>query len=238
MRRVWPLIALVLATLAAGTHADVVRAAEDPEWLRWLNLYRSIGDLAPVTHDPSFDAGVTEHARYLVDLDPDGLCTGYPHCEAIPPGTAIGDSAARNVISQSSDALSEREVVEGLIAAPFHALSMLRPGLTRVGYGSYTNLAAQGTFKSAGIVDVASDDALTDVSNVVVWPADGAEVPLAAYSGNESPDPLVASSCADLDFPTSGSVTVAGLPILVMNVPDGAVTASLTRTSDGEEMRS
>ena len=226
-------LALVLAALFGGSPAGAAQG--DPEWLAWINLYRSVAGLPSVEHDPSLDPAVAEHARYLVDLDQDGLCASFPHCEAIPPGTVEGDRAARNILTLSSAALSEREVVESLIAAPFHALSLLRPGLTHVGFGLYSNPDASGT-TSAGVIDVNSDASPTDLSSVVTWPADGASVPLTAYSGNETPDPLIASSCQSLAFARPGAPQEAGLPIIVMNVPDAPVGAVLVERSSGTEL--
>ncbi len=227
------LAAILLAPLASGRQASA--ATDDPEWLAWINLYRSIGSLPAVAHDPRLDAAVTEHARYLVELDQEGLCAAFPHCEAIPPGTVTGDRAGRNILVRSSATLTEREVVEDLLTAPFHALSLLRPGLTQVGFGIYSNPDVAG-FTSAGVIDVSSDATPTDLSQVVTWPASGASVPLTSYSGNETPDPLVATSCSALAFAQPGAPQEAGLPIIVMNVADSAVAADLVEVSSGTSL--
>ena len=181
-------VALSLVAIPLSNTRHVVAAADDPEWLAWINLYRSVAGLPAVEHDPSLDDAVAAHARYLVDLDQDGLCDAYPHCEAIPPGTVEGDRAARNILTRSTAALSERDVVESLIAAPFHALSLLRPGLQRVGFGVYSNPDASG-MTSAGVIDVNSDQTPTDLSEVVTWPADGSARPTSTRARVDFPQP-------------------------------------------------
>lgn len=227
---------VALATTLPAGRSGVARAGGDDDWLTWLNYYRSIGSLPAVQHDPSYDAGPTAHAEYLIELDQTGLCPAYPHCEAIPPGSELGDEGARNVILRSGDpGLTGREVVEGLIAAPFHALAMLRPGLQRVGFGLVHD-ATKDPWQSAGVINVSTDPSATDESQPYIWPANGSSTPLVAYSGNETPDPLVATSCAALHFPSVSGTKAAGLPIIVRGIDTGDVHATLTDTTTGQSL--
>lgn len=237
--RLWTLGIVILIVGLGAAPGSAGAQNDDPEWLRWINYYRAMAGLPVVEHEPSYDVPVQEHARYLVELDQEGLCPIYPHCEAIPPGTPVGDEGARNILMWSTGPLSEREVVEGLFAAPFHGQNMLRPGLRRVGYGYYENLDREPK-GSVGVINTKSDPSPTDVSQVVTWPSDRALSPLVEYPGREVPEPLDAASCRSLDLPTrsdvSGDYRFAGLPIMVLNAPDGPLDAVVTDVTTGNAL--
>ncbi len=169
--------------------------APSSSWLVAMNFYRAMAGLASVSEDPTLSSGDNDHARYLA------LNHTVAHAEDptnpffTPTGNAAG--MASNVAGGSPS--SERGWVEEWMAAPFHALGMLRPGLVSSGFGSYNS----ASFASAAL-NVLSHATFGPPSHPVEWPGPGTTVPLTAYSGNESPNPL--TSCPTVH----GS---AGLPV-------------------------
>jgi hypothetical protein len=109
--------------------------------------------------------------------------------------------------------------------APFHAVGMLDPQLSVVGYGSYRE-ADGGWQMGAGL------DVLRGLGSVppavefpVKWPSDGKTVSLTAHWG-ESPSPL--TSCPGYSAPS-------GLPI-ILQIGSGGLVPTVTAhsfTQDG-----
>ena len=98
--------------------------------------------------------------------------------------------------------------------APFHAIGILDPALAHVGFGIHRD--SDGRIQTAAGLDVLSGRTLTRrvAPYQIVWPADGAWVPLTAHT-DEYPSPL--TSCTGYQAP-------AGLPLIVQlgtggNVP-------------------
>jgi len=91
------------------------------------------------------------------------------------------------------------------MAAPFHAVGILDPRLTRVGFGSYRE--GDGGVQMAAALDVIRGLGALPAGTryPIFWPAEGMTLPLRSFWG-EYPDPL--TSCPGYRLPT-------GLPIIV-----------------------
>jgi len=186
-----------------------------PQWLVTVNSYRAGSGLRPVRVDPSWSAGITAHLRYL-RLTPANLLTGQyanAHTEnpASPYHTAAGEAAGA-ASDLAFATTGEAAAVDAWMAAPFHAIGILRPGLTRAAFAR----DGQG---NAGL------DVIRGLTypgpgrrGPVVFPGHGATVHLNRFLG-ENPSPL--DSCG---YPSAGLPLIALLP----QPPAPGSTATLT----------
>jgi hypothetical protein len=201
-----------LCALAARPLADV-----NLSWLDRVNFYRATAGLPPVEEDPSLSGSVVEHARYMVRHDEIKHSQNRRRELSTPAGS---EAAAASVLAGSSSA-TERDTwaVDLWMQAPFHALGLLDPSLERVGFGIHR--AAGGKIQTAAGLDVlrGRNPAGSSRAFPIVWPADGAMVPIGTHT-SEYPDPL--SSCRGYSAP-------AGLPVIVQLGP-GALTPRVTAT--------
>ena len=174
----------VLAT-AGAPHAE-----PEASWLARLNLYRSMALLPPVVEDSALSRGVMQHVHYMVAH---GVVT---HSEDRRDSWATAEGAAAAAVSNlaGSRRATETDVwaVDLWMQAPFHALGMLDPTLRRVGFG--IEHAENGRVRTAAGLDVIRGRSATSPAAAypIVWPANGAMVPLLAHTV-ESPSPL--TSC-------------------------------------------
>jgi hypothetical protein len=116
-------------------------------------------------------------------------------------------AAVSNLAGSTRPMEPESWAVDVWMQAPFHALGILDPSLQQAGFG-IAHHAQRKRIQTAAGLDVISGrrlDVPAAFAYPVVWPADGAAVPLVEYVG-EHPDPL--SSCAGYKAP-------AGLPLIV-----------------------
>jgi hypothetical protein len=197
--------AAIIAVLVTASGA-LARTAPSPGWLGTVNAYRASAGLAPVTENPAWSVDARSHSRYLVDND-------VVSHEQDPnlPGATVGGAVAGangNVAGTGTASRTDEAFVELWMQGPFHAIGILRPGLESVGYGAYRG-EEPGSIAAAATLDVVRgiDPDRKHVVEPVVWPGDGAVVPLREYPGNELPDPVTA--CPGYAAPT-------GLPILVL----------------------
>jgi len=193
-------------------------------WLDRVNFYRATAALPPVTEDPTLSTAVLEHARYMVQHDV------IVHSQRTGARSATRAGAAAAAASNLAGSLSafepENWAVDVWMQAPFHAIGILDPALTHVGFGIYRE--PDGQIQTAAGMDVLSGRVRGRrvARYPVVWPADGAWVPLTAYT-DEYPDPL--TSCAEYRAP-------AGLPLIVQ-IGDGGNVPRVTDSSIAEEGR-
>ncbi|HKZ83048.1 MAG TPA: CAP domain-containing protein [Anaerolineae bacterium] len=196
------------------------RAAVTPpppgNWLAYVNYYRAMADLPPVTENTAYSNGDWLHARYMVKTDT------VEHAEnpGNPWYTPEGHAAAQasNLAASYSASVSDEWAIDAWMQAPFHAVGVLDPSLLQVGYGSYRE--ADGGLQSGAALDVIRGLTYTVPSGIVFpikWPADGMIVPLRLHWG-ESPSPL--TSCPGYTAPS-------GLPI-ILEIGPGNLTPSVT----------
>ena len=92
--------------------------------------------------------------------------------------------------------------IDGWLTAPFHAIGMLRSGLTKVAFAS--------GFAGAGL-DVLGGLNLAAETKPIMFPGRNVTTNLTWYSGNELPNPL--ESC---HYPKAAKAKPVGLPIIVL----------------------
>jgi hypothetical protein len=129
--------------------------------------------------------------------------------------TRVGAAAAgaSNLAGSTRDDEPDWWAVDIWMQAPFHALGILDPALTRVGFGIHR--ARGGRIQTAAGLDVLRGRAHPEaaVHYPILWPGNGASVPLTQHE-SEYPDPL--ASCP-------GYAAPSGLPLIVQLGSGGKV---------------
>jgi hypothetical protein len=217
-------LAVILA-LAALIIAAPAAAADD--WLGEINRYRAAAGEPAVVDQPSLDAALAAHLKYLENDQ--AYETGQyasPHTEnpAAPDHTNAGTTeGARSDIALGSPGVfaSGTAAVDSWWESPFHAIGMLRPGLTYVALA----LAPDG---GAAALDILTGLGAGSASSPVLFPGNGIVTNLSAYSGSEFPDPL--PSCG---WPDSGRY---GLPLIALlpQAPAAGLSATLAGPAGNE----
>jgi hypothetical protein len=218
--RAW--IARVLITLALVLLGPTAAssASAQPAWLAEINMYRAAAGDAPASNEPAWDLGIEHHLTYL-EKTPHSYFTGQyqsAHTEnpASPYYTSDGATEAGYSDLDEGEAHSALQAVDIWLAAPFHAVGMLRAQLTQVA------LADDPTTGYAGLdVIQGLDYALPAPTTPILFPGPGVTTNLVSFGG-ESPDPLETCGWS----PASG----AGLPLIVLlpQAPAAGLTATLS----------
>jgi hypothetical protein len=187
-------------------------------WLQTVNLYRAQSGLAPVTAEPAWMQGQTDHIEYLAntpyELRTGAFASAHTENPASQWSTADGAiaAAASNITIGSTEA--ERGLIDHWMGAPFHAIGILRRDLTRVSFATKDGTA---------MLDVVRGRAplTAPVTDPVLFPGPHSTTYLSQFVA-ESPDPR--EGCA-ADW---GSFR--GLPIIALlpEAPLPDTTASLT----------
>ena len=209
------LLLSVTATPGAATAADGQPVDAHDEALEAVNAIRSQAGLPAVSHDPSLQQGVTEHACWTV-------LNGKLMHGAIPgtPGYSVAaDDAGRrsNIAASTTATTTATSFVDRWATGPYHAIGLLRPHLTSIAYGHCTGDVT--VWASAGTLDVISHlGPPSEPRPLVTFPADGATTHLTHFV-TESPNPL--DNCG---------WSTAGLPIIAMlpDAPAPGTTATVT----------
>ncbi|MCC6188008.1 MAG: CAP domain-containing protein [Anaerolineales bacterium] len=191
------------------------------DWLGQVNFYRTTANLPPVTENAAWSAGNVFHARYSVKTN----TLQHDEDPANPWYTPEGQAAAQksNLTASYAANAPDSWAIGAWMQAPFHALGILDPRLTQVGFGSYRE-ADGGLQTSAGLDVIRGLNYALAAEYPVIWPAPGAVIPLSQHWG-EYPDPL--ASCP-------GYAAPAGLPLLLQLGPGHLipqVSASAITTS-------
>ncbi len=187
-----------------------------PTWLDRVNTYRAQVGAPPLTESASLSANAAKHAAYMAATN---TVTHYED-PANPYYSAEGDLAARNS-NLSAGAADPIFAVDGWMAAPFHALMMLRPELSQTGY-------AQNGLNHVLDVDSIREHPTPGTGWPRVWPSGAHAATLTIFGGREIPNPLVACQ----RVPTERRPY--GLPLLVSFGPGAAITsASANLAKDG-----
>ncbi len=188
--------------------------------LQTINTYRAVAGLPAVTSNSTWEAGNISHARYLVKnnalLHTESTTNAWYSLE----GASAGQSSL--LLGAIGSGLSDTKVIDKWISGPFHALGILDPRLTQVGYGAYRESMGNGGYQLAAGLDVYRGiDYFATPTYPVFYPSNGATSSAARYSGGETPDPL--SACA-------GYTTPSGPPIIVQ-FGSGATRVNVTASS-------
>ncbi|HLZ09775.1 MAG TPA: CAP domain-containing protein [Chloroflexota bacterium] len=197
------------------------------DWLTYLNQYRSTAKLPVLIENPSWSVGAAHHSRYMVR---NGLLT---HSEDplnpwyTPDGALAGQHG--NVFGSSDQFTPPTQPIDAWLAAPFHALWILYPGITEVGYG-FDAEVGPGWLRMAATLQMTDGGPLPMPPGIVYpieWPGHGATVALAQYGGGELPDPLTA--CPGYTVPV-------GLPLIVQFAGPPAQATSYSVSEGGTSL--
>ncbi len=174
-------------------------------WLATVNYYRAGSGLDPVTENSAWAAGIAAHLRYM-SLTPSSYFVGeyqslHTENPASPYYTPAGaeQAGASDLVEGYLPSLAQRRIVEGWMTAPFHAIGVLRPGLTQSAF------AASST--GAGLNVISGLTGPGTITSPIVFPGNGEVVGLDSFSG-ESPDPREACR--------GGAGGWSGLPLIAM----------------------
>jgi hypothetical protein len=180
--------------------------ADGQDGYRWLNYFRALGGLSPVSRDATLEAQEASHVRYLADHAlscetdvHDELTSPQNGCGANPYATAAGKLAANNSdITRLNSPATDRVAVQNWFVAGFHALTLLEPRLRRTGYAAYYTPHPTGAgpepYQFTAAVDVYRGRTGSYRGGVLTFPAAGATSPLLGYRvGTESPEPFGAT---------------------------------------------
>lgn len=216
--RVLIAVAFVMVGLSAAASASA-----QPAWLNEINMYRAATGLAPVSDEPAWDVGIEHHLTYL-EKTPHSYFTGQyqsAHTEnpASPYYTSDGATEAGYSDLALGTAHSSLDAVNIWLAAPFHAVGVLRAQLTQVALADDPATGYAGLDVIQGL-----DYALPAATKPILFPGPGVTTDLVSFGG-ESPDPLETCGWS----PTSG----AGLPLIVLLPQAPAVGLSAALSGPG-----
>ncbi len=191
----------------AGTVFASPRQASDPaqDWLGWINHYRALSNLPPVSEDPALSDAAGKHARYMAengilthDEDPDNFWY-------TPEGAEAGRLSE---ITSGPESRTPRDIIENWASEVFHGTWLIDPRLSRVGFGLDRGF---GVFYDGAIESTAP----ASTTYPIVWPADGESLSITTI-GNEVPDPKKscpghAGAALKIAYPASPNITSTSL---------------------------
>lgn len=218
-----------MATSFTSAGADTLDLPADRnDWLGTVNAYRVSSGLPPVAEDPVLSAEAAEAAQYMVSI---GQLTHSPDPAhwTYTPGAARS-AGSSNLAMTTAAEIDSGQFVDLWMAAPFHALGLLRPGWKTTGFGRYQGTpSGDDTVWTAAALDVLRGLTKTKVNQVVVFPGAGANTPLRQFT-TEWPNPL--TWCPGYKAPT-------GLPLIVMlPTTPYRTTATVVDATDGTTLES
>ena len=166
--------------VSADTRVDAP-PPPDATWLETMNIYRVQSGLSPVVEEPAWTAGMLQHFAYLRNTDP-ALRTGpyansHTQNPASPWYTPEGAAAAGS--SNIGFGSTDREAIDGWMTAPFHAIGILRPHLTRSAFAR-DGRAMLDVLRGLG--------SSPNPKPMILFPGPDATTYLNSFDG-ESPDP-------------------------------------------------
>jgi hypothetical protein len=178
---------------------------------------RTLSKVPTLAENCADSAGAKAHARYIVENYLSGnrhaLAGSKMHTEDPRNSwyTSAGKAAAqRGDISTGTEESSPAQVVDGLMAVPFHRVTMLDPHIRRVAYGDY----CRGRLCS-GVFVISSPDrpkvmrvSYGQFPSAIEFPPDQAVLPLtwSVLGEGEWPDPL--SGCPGYAQPAGQAITL------------------------------
>jgi len=212
---------------AAGTiSGDTTDSQPSPAqtgigWLDHLNDRRARANLPPVSNNPVWTEGCELHSRYMVKND----YIGHSEDPANQWYSEAGDEAAgkSNVAVHSNINNPDGDFIDAWMEGPFHAIGIIDPRLSQAAYGVYREQT--GRYHSAATLDVLRGQGTIPetVSYPIKFPSDGQVMPIRAFTGYETPDPL--TSCPGYTAPT-------GPPLMIQFEQDPSVS-SYSVSKDG-----
>jgi hypothetical protein len=208
----------------AGT-ASGADASTTPAWLQRVNDVRVAAGVGAVTETSSWTTGIQHHLTYLELTDPSLITGQYASWHTENPASAYYttdgalEGSRSNLVRHASQTATS--AIDYWLGAPFHAIGMLRAGLSRTAFAQDSLWAGMDVISglSSGV----------HAATPVLFPGPGSTDYLTTYSGGESPDPIEtcrkAKAGADYSAP--------GLPIIAMLPAAPATNLSATLTTPG-----
>ncbi len=205
----------------ASSHRDGARRGSRcraRSWLSEINYYRLGAGLKAASNNRSWDRGILNHLKYLEDTPARYLTGQYQsfHTEnpASPYYTASGAREGSRSDLLLGSAGGARADIDDWLAAPFHAIGMLRSNLRRVAFAA--GYIGAGLDVLGGLTAAAPD------RKPVLFPGNNVTTNLTGYAGDELPNPL--QSCRK-----SFDRKPVGLPIIALlpAAPSRHLSASL-----------
>ena len=183
-----------------------------PDWLIYINTFRSLTGVETVADNGDWSEGSRLHSVYMVNTgdithEPDTNSQWYTDAGRL---AAIHGNIAASEYSQATYYWA----INYWISAPFHALPILDPELTAVGFGFFAS-SNQMTGGNLGGVNVAAtldiqrgivSPALELLQFPISFPPNGGETWVLKHDLYEYPDPI--ASCPGYSRP-------AGAPIII-----------------------
>jgi hypothetical protein len=223
----WGVLLLGLITAATAQRAA---AQDDSDWLGRINEIRIASGLAPVVDEPIWSAGILAHLEYEAHT-PAGYFTGeYQSAHTENPESPYYSEAGAKEAGSSDlgSGSSNVAAIDQWLGAPFHAIGMLRPNLTKVAFGRNAGGAAG--------LDVISGlgEWWAVPPQQVLFPGAGSTIDLSRFLG-EAPSPI--ETC-EAEHP-GADYGSPGLPLIALltEPPSPNLSATLMRP-DGTRVTS
>ena len=206
-------VAGLAAALFVTSPTKAPAAQTEPEWLSTVNAYRAASGLGPISNDAALQAGVDKHVQYLASSaslvhNEDSGAAGFS-----PEGAL---AAQQSLLGGWKNAnRTDRQVVEDLLIAPFHAVHLFEPRWERGAYASSRDVPG-ASLSVAGVLNVTGGiGKRVPIHEPVLFPGRGATIPMTSFV-TEVPSPLTACP---------GYAAPAGLPIFALfpSLPSTAV---------------
>lgn len=170
-----------------------------------LNWWRMKAAVSAVQGDLELHSNCRAHARYMAQ----NAILSHAEDGTLPNYTLEGDFCGQaGVVGLGVEVYpSDEDLVDALIASPFHALSLLDPRLVEVGFGSYRHITVYGGVTSGAALDVFHGlDTSQSVPPYLTFPFNGMILPVLTYNGRAQPDPLTA--CPGYTAPTGQALFI------------------------------
>lgn len=190
----------------------------NPAWLAEINRYRAAAGVGLVSQNTTWNAGLEHHLTYLARTPAAYFTGAYQSLHTENPASpyytadgAVEGGRSNLILTSGGNGVSQ---IDAWLAAPFHAIGILRPGLAQVAYASLSGYSA---------LDVLGGLAYTPTVAPVLFPGNGAATNLSSFRG-ELPSPL--ETCGW----SWGAGSSFGLPLIAMlpNEPASGIVATVT----------
>lgn len=207
MRRTFGVGLLLLLFLFQGAPSfggDIQLPSTEASWIQTVNYYRQASGLSAVNEDKNLSANVQKHLTYLTMSDPKFFTGQYVSRHLENPASPYYSTAGANSGQELSSNLTNDPSlsIDSWMAAPFHAMGLMREGLSKVGWASAYN-ARSGFYDSGADV---LDGLKVHRTKIITFPGNGSVSRMDNFPG-ESPDPR--ESCG------ANSRSYTGLPLWV-----------------------
>lgn len=226
-----------VSLIGPGTAA----AATPQTWLQLVNQVRTDAGLNPVTEDTQLEAGIQKHLTYLAKTPKKYFTGEYQNMHLENPQSPYWSKSGAYEGDHSDLAFGEPTdlaAIDAWLEAPFHAIGILRPALTGVGFARDPKTGDAG-------LDVTTDLNGPTADQPVTYP--GGSTTLTRFGG-ESPDPTQTCTAprnasapnagggpatggqGETGWGTTQQAPNPGLPLIALlpSAPASGLTATLT----------